>query len=70
MKFNESLESSVYDNTLEEDDGTHEKDNEEPMPLFSEQFKITPIQTIKEDENVQLVSVCRKETKPTMSRAV
>ena len=68
MKFNESLESSVYDNTLEEDDGTHEKDNEEP--LFSEQFKITPIQTIKEDENVQLVSVCRKETKPTMSRAV
>jgi len=52
VKFNESLESSVYDNTLEEDDGTHEKDNEEPMPLFSEQFKITPIQTIKEDENV------------------
>jgi hypothetical protein len=69
VKFNESLESSVYDNTLEEDDGAHDfKDNEEP--LFSEQFKITPIQTIKEDENVQLVSVCRKETKPTMSRAV
>ena len=68
MKFNESLESSVYDNTLEEDDGANEKDNDEP--LFSEQFKITPIQTIKEDENVQLVSVCRKETKPTMSRAV